>query len=415
MRMKVCYLVLFFLAAWGCQHKNVHTSAKKKDEKAQTLNSVGYERYLLQPQLIQSIPGAGDLNWGGFSGLHFIGQEPTGDLLFWTVTDRGPNGEEIKKDGFIYRTFLVPDFHPSLVKLRTNKAEKSLEVIESIPLKNTTGEFITGLPPQNSSEVATQFEIPVNSRMQVIPSHSLGIDSESIAIDAKNNFWVGEEYLPSILEFDPQGTLRAHIQPAKKAGAKLKKNELPYEYSLRKSNRGFEALSYYEDRIYFMTQSPLVFEPKPKFIRIGVFNTKTRLYEAEYLYPVEGESADKIGDMQMINEKQFLVIQQNGEVGPGSVHVVYKVDLSKATNILSLKLKKPPEAMSSREVRSLKFVEKSVAVDLVKEGYSDFEKVEGLAILDPNTIAVINDNDFGIDGDHFSLRPVVLGLFKLKN
>lgn len=410
-------IVIAFLAGIiSCQHKNVHSTSISKDKKSQAELATGFERYVMRPQLIQNIPDVGDLNWGGFSGLRFIAKEATGDLLFWTITDRGPNGYETKKDGNLYRPFLMPSFHPSIVKIRTNKAEKTFEVIESLPLKNSTGEFLTGFPPENKSDVATKYEIAVDKDMQPLVTRGLGIDSESLTIDDKNHFWVGEEYLPSILEFDAQGTLLAHIQPAQKPGTKLQKNEIPYEYRLRKSNRGFEALAHYKDRIYFMTQSPLGFETKPRFIRVGVFNKKTRMYEAEYLYPVEGESADKIGDMEMINEKQFYVIQQNGDVGPDSVHLVYKADLTKATNVRSLKLKQTIELLSPHAFsRHFQFIQKTVAVDLVKEGYSDYEKVEGLTIIDANTIAVINDNDFGVDGKRFIARPVVLGIFKTKN
>lgn len=416
MKIQSCALLLIFFMMASCQTKNVHTNNQRKEDKNQAFSTAGYERYVMHPQLVQSLPEAGDLNWGGFSGLRFINQESTGDLLFWAITDRGPNGQEVKKDGKLYRTFLLPSFHPSIVKLRTNKAEKAFEVIEAIPLKNSTGEFITGLPPENAADGSSKYEIAVNTNMQALPVRGLGVDSESLAVDDKNHFWVGEEYLPSILEFDPQGSLKAHIQPAQKPGTKLKKNEIPYEYRLRKSNRGFEALASFKDRIYFMTQSPLGYETKPRFIRVGVFNIKTRLYEAEYLYPVEEESADKIGDMQMINEKQFLVIQQNGDVGPQSTHLVYRANLAKATNVLSLKLKQAPELISPRAFpRHFKYVEKTVAVDLVKEGYSDFEKVEGLTLIDDKTVAVVNDNDFGVDGSRFVLRPVVLGIFGIKN
>ena len=38
---------------------------------------------------------------------------------------------------------------------------------------------------------------------------------------------------------------------------------------------------------------------------------------------------------------------------------------------------------------------KSLVVDLTKLGYP-FEKFEGLAVVDKNTIAIANDNDFGV-------------------
>lgn len=407
--------ILFVLLLAACQHKNVHTSSAKKEEVFQN-TTAGFERYILRAQPIQKTALGEDLNWGGLSGLRFIQREPTGDLLFWAITDRGPNGIEIKKEGTAYREFLVTDFHPSIVKLRTNKAEKSVEVIESLPLKNSTGEFMTGLPPKNSKDTKFKYEVALSGHQPTVTQPTLGIDSESVAVDEKNHFWVGEEYLPSILEFDEQGTLITHVQPADQPKTKLGKNQIPYEYRLRKTNRGFEALAYFQDRIYFMTQSPLGFETKSKYIRIGVFNTKSRLYEAEYLYPLETEKVDKIGDMQMISAKSFLVIEQNGEVGPQSVHNVYRVDFSKASNVLKLKLSRPPELTSDRAFpRGFQAAQKTLALDLVKQGYSDYEKVEGLTIIDKDTIAVINDNDFGVEGQHIELRPTVLGIFKIKN
>ena len=41
------------------------------------------------------------------------------------------------------------------------------------------------------------------------------------------------------------------------------------------------------------------------------------------------------------------------------------------------------------------FVKKTMAVDLAKLGFSP-DKFEGLALVDPTTIAVVNDNDFGV-------------------
>ena len=39
---------------------------------------------------------------------------------------------------------------------------------------------------------------------------------------------------------------------------------------------------------------------------------------------------------------------------------------------------------------------KTLHVDLNAVGYNQVEKVEGLAMIDPWTLAVINDNDFGV-------------------
>ena len=49
-------------------------------------------------------------------------------------------------------------------------------------------------------------------------------------------------------------------------------------------------------------------------------------------------------------------------------------------------------------------ITKYLHVDLVTAGYNTTEKVEGLTIIDCNTLAVINDNDFTVGGLTFNQR-----------
>ncbi len=417
---KLTFSLVAILLVAGCKHKVLTPEASPEISKTTTSTIVipngSFDRYDLKPQVLQKLATGEEILWGGLSGLRFIEQDGYGNLFFWAITDRGPNGAEVKKGEFSYRTFLIPDFHPSLVKLRVNKLERTLEVIESLPLKGANGEFLNGLPPMNREGDKARFEFPVDANNQPIVNQGIGIDSESIAIDDRKHFWVGEEYLPSILEFDQQGSLISHIKPAPKAEKKLKKNQIGYEYRFRKSNRGFEALAYFKDRIYFMPQSPLEVETKPRFIRIGVFNIKTRKYEAEYLYPLENLKIDKIGDMQMLNEKQFILIEQNGEIGSKSVHRIYKVDLNDATNVLKAGFTAPAELTAAFAFpKDFKFTKRTLLLDLVKLGFSEFEKIEGLTLIDDETLAVITDNDFGLDGAKVVPRPTALGIFKFKN
>jgi hypothetical protein len=113
----------------------------------------------------------------------------------------------------------------------------------------------------------------------------------------------------------------------------------------------------------------------------------------------------------MINENEFYVIEQNGDTGPNSTHLIYKVDLSKATNLVKSPLERDPETYNSKDLLAKVIpVTKTLAVNLVTAGYSDFEKIEGLTIIDNTTLAVINDNDFGVDNDKITDRKTVLGI-----
>ena len=75
---------------------------------------------------------------------------------------------------------------------------------------------------------------------------------------------------------------------------------------------------------------------------------------------------------------------------------------------------------------NIKPLYKMLHVDLATAGYNQMEKVEGLALIDPWTLAVINDNDFGVAnivvaadgsytlGEGYMPEPVQLGLIDVR-
>lgn len=73
-------------------------------------------------------------------------------------------------------------------------------------------------------------------------------------------------------------------------------------------------------------------------------------------------------------------------------------------------------------VNGIKPIEKILHVDLNAVGYNKVQKVEGLTLIDPRTLAVINDNDFGVaniivnpDGTftlNYTPEPIQLGIIE---
>ena len=113
----------------------------------------------------------------------------------------------------------------------------------------------------------------------------------------------------------------------------------------------------------------------------------------------------------MISDTEFYVIEQNGDVGPESVHLIYKVDLAKATNLVTSPLEHNPETYAQKELLAkVTPVTKTLAVNLVTAGYNQFEKMEGLTIINDKTLAIINDNDFGVENNKIIDRKAVLGI-----
>ena len=62
---------------------------------------------------------------------------------FWMVTDRGPNGQ-IRVDGANRRTFWVPEFNPTIVRVKLEGS--AIKIVEAVPIVGRSGKPITGLP-----------------------------------------------------------------------------------------------------------------------------------------------------------------------------------------------------------------------------------------------------------------------------
>ena len=106
----------------------------------------------------------------------------------------------------------------------------------------------------------------------------------------------------------------------------------------------------------------------------------------------------KIGDMAAVSRTRIIVGERDSVEG-GSHKKVYLVDLAGATDISQQDEYngKTIEQMSDTELKKagVDIVRKTMVVDLAKLGFSP-DKFEGLALVDPTTIAVVNDNDFGV-------------------
>lgn len=116
-----------------------------------------------------------------------------------------------------------------------------------------------------------------------------------------------------------------------------------------------------------------------------------------YAYPVDtgykNTGAAKIGDITSIGKGQFLMIEQGKQHGEMQ-NLIYKVDLNGATPIAD-----NGDLEYGRLDGKIVPAKKELVLDLRAQGWN-IEKAEGLALLpDRKTLAVVNDNDFGMDID----------------
>ena len=324
------------------------------------------------------------------SALAFKNINSDGTIEFYALTDRGPNADIPKylKDGKSVpgKFFPAPNFTPSIGILKVD--DKKAEIIDKIELKDSTGKNITGLPlPLN--RIGSTGEVALDLNMNSLGYDINGLDPEGIAIDKDGNFWISDEYGPFIIKVDKNGKILEKLEPG---------NGLPEIVKHRIPNRGIEGLTIDKNgNIYAAVQSTLNVDEKTKdtaiFTRVLKINPDTKEVKT-FAYPIDknykSNSAAKIGDIYAVDENKLLIIEQGKQKGKME-NLIYLVDFSKADDITTL-----GNLESKGNDLKIKLGEKKLVVDLRKYGW-DTEKAEGLTLLPDNkTIAIINDNDFGM-------------------
>lgn len=455
-----------------CQENNAIVTIDIDSAKVTGLKGLGFKDhskvqaaatiYTFNPASLPSIgtTAAGQsIALGGFSGLHFEGINPAnGRLKFVTHTDRGPNAEPTG----LLRPFLLPDFAPELVRFELDRASGVLSLTQRIPLKRAPGDPLTGLPNTAiSASASTPYndEVPVDLLANVLPLDPLGGDFEGVVIDpADGSFWMCDEYRPAIYHFDTAGVLIKRYVPIGTAAAAgqavgtFGDEVLPAILAQRRQNRGFEGIALDDGKVYAVVQSPLR-NPETasngslngnRSVRLVEFNPAT-LATRQFLYVMDNPNlggadntrADKIGDLVSFGNGEFLIIERDDDKISTDAFAtiekkIYRFNLTGATEISGYTNNtvgatgKTVDQLTPAELAAngINPLIKMLHVDLNAAGYNTVEKVEGLTIIDPWTLAVINDNDFGIaaisvnpDGTFtvdYTPEPEQLGLIHIR-
>ncbi|WP_210493641.1 esterase-like activity of phytase family protein [Patulibacter sp. SYSU D01012] len=196
---------------------------------------------------------------GGFSAFAAIDDDE-----YWTISDRGPNGQPTVTTSAPgatpvttekRRTFLTPGFTPTIYRVRVED-DGTLRVLRRIPIRLPAGAVdpaqawlaahadpakgivagprgqITGLPQIVTKAQGQASGLPAdagkydrkNARDEVpyaadgttaLPSDPYGLDSETIAVDPRDgSFWIGDEYRPTLAHVAADGTYLSRIVPA---------------------------------------------------------------------------------------------------------------------------------------------------------------------------------------------------------
>ena len=331
---------------------------------------------------------------GGFSGLFYSAKESTsGRYVFYTHTDRGPNFESMGHK----RPFALPQFQPRIVRFELNPNGKMARITSTVLLKQKDGKPVTGI----SNHFRDEF--PVDESGKEIPLDKMGIDPEGLVRLPNGDFWMAEEYRPSLVQFSANGRMIERYVPEGNPKGEFGDPALPSILSQRLDNRGFEGLTYFKGRLYAFMQSSLVKDST--LIRVLEFDPHTRKTTGMFLYRMEGNGSDKIGDASTDPAgKKIFALERDSKRGVTSQKKIFELDFSKATNILKLGKSAFPacslEVCSEADLTSsaITLIEKKRVVDLAKTSAAEHEKLEGLAVLSDGSFMIVNDNDFALNG-----------------
>lgn len=305
---------------------------------------------------------------GGLSSLRFT--KSAGNVLYFTaMTDRGPNADEVLMGVIDCRPFLLPNYAPMLLNFSIDKSTGHFQLLSHKPFTDFNGNLILGLPPKGKCG-SLENEIAVDIFGEKLSADPIGMDSEGFCI-FQNTYLVADEYGPSLMQFDKNQQLINKWS----AGSGL-----PSDLVKRKKNRGFEALASDGTYAFVMMQSPLGEGTRfdENHARLIKFDPSCGKTVKQFYYPLTLSRADKIGDLVWLNDSEFYVIEQNAKLGKKGVREIYHIDLAQA----------------GRDG----ILQKRFIKDLNLESLEFMEKIEGICKVDLSTIAVIMDNDYGVEG-----------------
>ena len=333
--------------------------------------------------------------------------------IFYVVTDRGPNNDTVQPDKSSGTGFVVPTFSPLILKIKLNGT--SVQVLETIAIKTKNGAGTTGLPNVKGYDA-------VPTDVKGITADSLynlaGLDAEGLVKTTNGEFWIVDEYAPSLANLTSTGEVKSRYVPAGWKGTpttfKAVKS-IPEIYLKRKANRGFEALALTPDgtTLFVGLQSPLLNPTKAVgdaslATRILRFDISSKRFTGEFVFGFEKVSvvdakATKNSDLKLSAmvalDANTLLVQERTD----NSYLLSTITIDESANILGSKwdlaattpsLETYTGAGTNAEIEALIAASKKSIVFNSKSIPSMPGKIEGVAVLDANHIVVVNDNDF---------------------
>ena len=365
---------------------------------------------ILPYKVLKTLPNGTEVRNGGYGSATVAHPTMTGH--FYGLTDRGPNANHTGEAGK-GKKFPVPEYTPRIGHFKVDDAG-NVVLVEDILLKNPQGQNISGLP--NPAGKGATGEVPYDNAGTQLSYDDYGIDGEGLVALSNGEFWVSDEYGPHIIHYNASGVELERISPV---NVNTGTRKLPAVLERRRANRGMEGLTITKDgtTLVGIMQSTIYNPHKDSttnttLTRIVTFNLSTAATK-QYLYKQE-KAWNANSEITAISNTEFLVVERDGlfygNDAAAQKHI-YKIDITNATDVTGdfnsmdgyVSNGKTLEQLTWEEISAMgiKPVTKSLVIDLVATlpNHYPHDKLEGIWLIDQNTIGVVNDDDFSVTVD----------------
>lgn len=376
-------------------------------EQAWQLPTVSNQGIRLPYTVLKTTSDNVEVRNGGFGSAATA--HPTNAGEFYALTDRGANISFGSN-----KIFPTPDYTPRIghFKLLENG---TIEMLDEVLFKNPSGVNISGRP--NPEGYGATGEIPYSEdQVTVLETDKYGLDSEGLVALTDGSFWVSDEYGPHMVHFDASGVQLERLSPKGITG-ETGDRKLPAVFATRWANRGMEGLAITPDEttLVGVMQSTLYNPSKADvadftMTRIVTFDIATGATK-QYLYKQE-KAKNSNSELVALSNTEFLIVERDGAFTKSTDKSlvqkhIYRIDISNATDISDAADSENGKLIDGKTIEQCTWEElalagiepatKTLAVDLI-EALGDYphDKLEGIWLINSNTIGVINDDDFAV-------------------
>jgi hypothetical protein len=318
----------------------------------------------------------------GFSGIQFANNGN-----YWVMPDNG-FGTKYNSIDYLLRLYNI-----SLAPKTTQGGEGSVRVNSFIQLRDPNKKipfFIINENTSNRFLTGADFDI------------------EGFVIAKDGSIWIGDEFGPYLLHFDKTGVLLSApvATPDFGAGKDPSKDLVrsPNNPSILSSSpnpgaataanlggsRGYEGLAINpsKDKIYAMLEGAVVGDDR-SLLRIHEFDPNGGKFVGIAAYYKLEDPANAIGDMAVVNDNEYLVIERdNGSGATAKFKRIYKINLAQ----------KDASGVAQKELVAdlMNIADAANLAPSTKDGVFSFPfvTIEDVVVLNSTTILVANDNNY---------------------